>query len=97
MAIVGTASRSLLGLVLVGSLVKGQLSGGFALGPWALGLAGFPGVLLTWQWLPAGSSSSSARRPAGVSSAGRSATCANCRFRLEPRGSRVVLSLPDRA
>ncbi len=38
--IIGTAARVVLGLALVGSV-------------WALGLLGFPALLLAWQWLRA--------------------------------------------
>ncbi len=49
--VLGTAARAVLGLVLVGIVVQGQLFRGFHPGPWVLGLLGFPAVLLAWQWM----------------------------------------------
>ena len=48
--IIGTASRVVLGLVFVGSVVWGEWARGFHLAAWALGLVGFPALLLAWQW-----------------------------------------------
>src|SRR5262245_29836985 len=47
----GTAARLLVGLLLVGSVVSGQLET-HHLRPasWALGLLGFPAVVLAWHW-----------------------------------------------
>ena len=45
----GTAARTVVGLVLLGSVTYGHLAGPFRPAPWVLGLVGFPGVLLTWQ------------------------------------------------
>jgi hypothetical protein len=46
----GTAARLLVGLVLVGSVLRGELAGPFRPAAWALGLVGLPPVLLAWQW-----------------------------------------------
>src|SRR5690242_14943683 len=47
----GTAVRLFLGLLLVGFIVYGQLSSGH-LSPitWALGLIGFPAIVLAWHY-----------------------------------------------
>ena len=45
--------RITVGLLLLGSVVQGQVRRGFVLAPWALGLVGFPALLLAWQWLRA--------------------------------------------
>ena len=49
---IGTAARLLVGLLLVGSIVYGQLSSGH-LSPttWVLGLIGFPALVLAWHFL----------------------------------------------
>lgn len=48
---IGTAARILVGGVwFLGSVVLGQHRAGFVLAPWALGLVGFPALLLAWQW-----------------------------------------------
>jgi hypothetical protein len=47
---VGTAARLLVGLVLLGSVLQGELAGPFRPAAWLLGLVGFPAVLLAWQW-----------------------------------------------
>jgi hypothetical protein len=48
---IGTAARLLVGLVLLGSVLQGQLlAGPFRPVSWALGLVGLPAVLLGWQW-----------------------------------------------
>jgi len=48
---IGTAARLLVGLVLLGSVLQGQLlDGPFRPASWALGLVGLPAVLLGWQW-----------------------------------------------
>jgi hypothetical protein len=49
--VLGTAARVVLGLVLVGIVLQGQVFRGFHPGAWVLGLVGFPTVLLAWQWL----------------------------------------------
>jgi hypothetical protein len=41
------------GALLVGSVVQGHLARGFHPSSWALGVLGFPAVLLAWQWLRA--------------------------------------------
>jgi hypothetical protein len=41
---VGAAARTIVGALLVGSVVQGHLAS------WALGLLGFPAMLLAWQW-----------------------------------------------
>ena len=47
--IIGTAVRSMLGLMLLGSVVYGQLSSHLTLAAWALGLIGFPALMLAWH------------------------------------------------
>ncbi len=42
----GTAARLLVGLVLLGSVLQGELAGPFRPAAWLLGLVGFPAVLL---------------------------------------------------
>ena len=49
----GTVARLIAGLLLVGGVIRTQQMTGFDPAPWALGLAGFPAVLLAWQWLRA--------------------------------------------
>jgi hypothetical protein len=51
--IIGTAARVILGLVFVGSVIWGEWTRGFHPASWALGLVGFPAVLLAWQWVRA--------------------------------------------
>ena len=51
--IIGTVARVILGLVLVGSVVWGEGTSRFVPISWALGLIGFPAVLLAWQWVRA--------------------------------------------
>ena len=46
---IGTTARIVLGLWLVGSVIHGQLATGFAPATWALGLIGFPAVVLAWH------------------------------------------------
>jgi hypothetical protein len=46
---IGTAARLLVGLVLVGSVLQGELAGPFRPAAWALGLAGLPATLVCWQ------------------------------------------------
>jgi hypothetical protein len=48
--IIGTAARLLVGLVLLGSVLQGELAGPFRPAAWLLGLVGFPAVLVGWQW-----------------------------------------------
>ena len=50
---VGTAARVIVGALLLGSVVQGHLARGFHLSSWALGLLGFPALLLAGQWLRA--------------------------------------------
>ena len=50
---IGTAARVVVGVLLVGSVVQGHVAGVFRPLPWALGLLGFPALLLAWQWLRA--------------------------------------------
>jgi len=45
----GTASRVVVGALLVASVAEGHLSAGFDPWAWALGLVGFPLVVLGWQ------------------------------------------------
>ena len=50
---VGTTARIIVGALLVGSVAQGHLARGFHSSAWALGLAGFPAVLVGLQWLRA--------------------------------------------
>jgi hypothetical protein len=50
---VGTAARLLVGALLLGSVVHGHLARGFYVSSWALGLLGFPSLVLALQWLRA--------------------------------------------
>jgi len=50
---IGTAARVTVGLLLLGSVVQGHLARGFHLSSWAIGLLGFPALVLAWQWLRA--------------------------------------------
>ena len=50
---IGTTARIVVGLLLVGSVIQGHLAGPFRPAAWALGLLGFPALLLGWQWLRA--------------------------------------------
>lgn len=50
---IGTAARVCLGLVLVGSVIRGEWLRGWVPIAWALGLLGFPVALLAWQWVRA--------------------------------------------
>jgi hypothetical protein len=49
---IGTAARLVVGLLLVGLIVYGQLSSAGHLSPttWALGLIGFPALVLAWHF-----------------------------------------------
>jgi peptidoglycan/LPS O-acetylase OafA/YrhL len=47
----GTIARLVIGVLLAGSVIETQRLDGFDPTPWLLGLAGFPAVLLAWQWL----------------------------------------------
>ncbi len=49
----GTVARVAVGALLLGSVAWGHVQGGFHPAQWALGLLGFPAVLLTGQWLRA--------------------------------------------
>jgi hypothetical protein len=69
--VIGTAARLIIGLALVGSVVRGDVASGFRLGPWALGLIGFPALLLAGQWLR------SRRDPARFQATGAAATTLN--------------------
>lgn len=46
----GTTARVCVGVALLGSVTYGHVAGDFRLAPWALGLVGFPALLLGWQW-----------------------------------------------
>ncbi len=46
---VGTAARTVLGAIMVGSVVVGHVRGDFDPAPFVLGLALFPAVVLVWQ------------------------------------------------
>ena len=50
---VGTTARIAVGALLVGSVAHGHLARGFHPAAWALGLVGFPTVLVGLQWLRA--------------------------------------------
>jgi hypothetical protein len=50
---VGTTARIVVGALLLGSVVQGHLARGFHHSAWALGLLGFPAVLVGLQWLRA--------------------------------------------
>jgi hypothetical protein len=45
----GTAARLVVGLVLVGSVITGQLATHLTPAAWALGLGGFPMLVLVWH------------------------------------------------
>ena len=47
----GTAARLVVGLGLLGSVTWGHLARGFHPWSWALGLVGFPALLVAVQWL----------------------------------------------
>jgi hypothetical protein len=49
----GTAARLIVGLLLIGDVAYGHWARGFHPAAWALGLIGFPAVLLAAQWLRA--------------------------------------------
>jgi hypothetical protein len=49
----GTTARLVVGLALLGSVTWGHLARGFHPWSWALGLLGFPVLLVAWQWLRA--------------------------------------------
>jgi hypothetical protein len=49
----GTAARIVVGALLLGSVAQGHLARGFHPSAWALGLVGFPAVLVGLQWLRA--------------------------------------------
>jgi hypothetical protein len=49
----GTTARILVGALLVGSVAQGHLARGLHPSAWALGLVGFPAVLVGLQWLRA--------------------------------------------
>src|SRR5512132_1160191 len=49
----GTMARLVVGLSLLGSVTWGHLARGFHPWSWALGLLGFPVLLVAWQWLRA--------------------------------------------
>jgi hypothetical protein len=50
---IGTTARIIVGLWFLGSVALGQHRAGFVATPWALGLVGFPALLLAGQWLRA--------------------------------------------
>jgi hypothetical protein len=50
---IGTTARILVGTLLVGSVAQGHLARGFHPSAWALGLVGFPAVLVGLHWLRA--------------------------------------------
>src|SRR5258708_4333051 len=48
---IGTAARVVVGMLLLGSVVQGEYRAGFVPAARALGLVGFPAVLLAWPWM----------------------------------------------
>jgi hypothetical protein len=50
---IGTTARIVVGILLLGSVIQGHLAGPFRPAAWALGLLGFPALLLGCQWLRA--------------------------------------------
>lgn len=69
----GTIVRAVLGCTLLGLIVRGELTGPHRTGlGLAVGLIGFPAVMLAWQWLRARS------RPAPVRATGLLPTAVNC-------------------
>jgi hypothetical protein len=50
---IGTTARIVVGMLLLGSVIQGHLAGPLRPAAWALGLLGFPALLLGWQWLRA--------------------------------------------
>jgi hypothetical protein len=64
----GTAARLLVGLILVGSVVYGELTSHLTPAAWALGLFGFPALVLAWHgwWVH--------RHPAPIAASGRLAS-----------------------
>ncbi len=48
---IGTGARVGLALVFLGGVIHGEWSAGLRPASWALGLLGFPAVLLAWQWV----------------------------------------------
>jgi hypothetical protein len=50
---IGTGGRLLVGVALLASVSWGHLARGFHPWSWALGLLGFPALLVAWQWLRA--------------------------------------------
>jgi hypothetical protein len=61
----GTTARLLVGLILVGSVIYGELSSHLTLAAWVLGLFGFPALVLAWHgwWVH--------RHPAPIAATGR--------------------------
>jgi hypothetical protein len=49
----GTTARTVVGALLLGSVIQGHLARGFHPSAWVLGLVGFPAVLVGLQWLRA--------------------------------------------
>lgn len=47
--LIGTAARIVLGLVLLGSVIRGEWASGLVPASWVLGWLSFPAVRLTWQ------------------------------------------------
>jgi hypothetical protein len=45
----GTTARLVVGLLLVGSVIQGQLTTHLTLASWALGMLGFPALVLAWH------------------------------------------------
>jgi hypothetical protein len=68
---IGTTARTIVGALLLGSVIQGHLAGPFRPTAWTLGLLGFPALLLGWQWLRA------QRTPTPVQATGLVANVAN--------------------
>jgi hypothetical protein len=83
---VGTTARIIVGTLLVGSVAQGHLARGFHPSAWALGLVGFPAVLVGLQWLRA-RRTPTRRRPPGRSATPStwpcSSPCTYCLYLLE--------------
>lgn len=48
--LLGTAARLVVGVLLVGSVIHGQLATHLRPATWVLGLIGFPALVLAWHW-----------------------------------------------
>ncbi|MGH2516486.1 MAG: hypothetical protein ACRDHP_12600 [Ktedonobacterales bacterium] len=50
---IGAGARIIVGVLFLWSVVRGEWASGFVPASWALGLLGFPAILLAWQWVRA--------------------------------------------